>query len=112
MKWPIIAAAALAGCALSTRVLSAGPDTYQLSEHMALIRGGLTAAEASAMTEADNYCRALGPQHQFLPSVQRNKQEVQRRASIRPSPAGVPGTPSTIPPAIPTGKRHQKRPRK
>jgi hypothetical protein len=54
------AAAALAGCAMSTGILPAGPDTYTITERRAPIRGGATTAEQDALTEANTYCSDRG----------------------------------------------------
>jgi hypothetical protein len=56
----------LAGCASSTGVLPAGPDTYTLSEKFAPIRGGGDEAERVALTKANDYCIQQG--RQFVPS--------------------------------------------
>jgi hypothetical protein len=56
------AAAALAGCAASTGILPAGPDTYTVTEQFAPIRGGSTHAEQEALTEANAYCAGQGRQ--------------------------------------------------
>jgi hypothetical protein len=57
----------LAGCASSTGVLPAGPDTYTLSEKFAPIRGGGDEAERVALTKANDYCAQRG--RQFVPST-------------------------------------------
>lgn len=54
----------LAGCAMSTGILPAGPDTYTVTERFAPIRGGATTAEQTALTEANEYCAQRG--RQFL----------------------------------------------
>jgi hypothetical protein len=58
-------AATLTGCAMSTGILPAGPDTYTVSEHFAPIRGGSTTAQQTALTEANAFCAGQG--RQFLP---------------------------------------------
>jgi hypothetical protein len=58
-------AGALTGCAMSTGILPAGPDTYTVSEHFAPIRGGSTTAQQTALTEANAFCAGQG--RQFLP---------------------------------------------
>jgi hypothetical protein len=47
----------LAGCAASTGVLPAGPDTYAVSAKFAPIRGGSLAAQPEALAEAQSYCQ-------------------------------------------------------
>jgi hypothetical protein len=65
----LIAAAAIAatltGCAMTTGILPAGPDTYTVSGHFAPIRGGSTTAQQAALTEANAFCTGQG--RQFLP---------------------------------------------
>lgn len=56
--------AALTGCAMSTGVLPAGPNTYTVTEQFAPVRGGSTTAEQTALTEANAYCAQQG--RQFL----------------------------------------------
>jgi len=53
------------GCAMSTGILPAGPNTYTVSEHFAPIRGGSMTAQQTAMTEANAFCAQQG--RQFLP---------------------------------------------
>jgi hypothetical protein len=60
------AVAALTGCASSTGILPAGPDTYTISEKVAPIRGGGDAAEREALTQANAYCAQQG--RQFVPN--------------------------------------------
>jgi hypothetical protein len=52
----VIVLLTIAGCASSTGILPAGPDTYTLSEKFAPIRGGGDEAERSALTKASEYC--------------------------------------------------------
>jgi hypothetical protein len=54
--------ALLTGCAASTGILPAGPDTYTVTERFAPIRGGATTAEQTALTEANAYYANLGRQ--------------------------------------------------
>jgi hypothetical protein len=49
--------AALAGCAASTGILPAGPDTYAVTAKFAPIRGGSLAAQPEALAEAQSYCQ-------------------------------------------------------
>jgi hypothetical protein len=63
--WIVGVAALLAGCAMSTGILPAGPDTYTISEHYAPIRGGSLGAQQAAMTEANQFCESKG--RKFLP---------------------------------------------
>lgn len=60
-------AALLAGCATSTGVLPAGPDTYTLSEHVAPVRGGRDEAQRVALTKANDFCAQKG--RQFVPTM-------------------------------------------
>jgi hypothetical protein len=53
-------ATVLAGCAASTGILPAGPDTYTVSEKFAPIRGGGTEAQRTALTEANAFCAEKG----------------------------------------------------
>ena len=59
-------AALLFGCASSTGILPAGPDTYTISEKFAPIRGGGEEAERSALTKANEFCAQQG--RQFVPN--------------------------------------------
>jgi hypothetical protein len=56
-----------AGCASSTGILPAGPETYTLSEKFAPVRGGSDEAQRVALTKANDYCAAQG--RQFVPST-------------------------------------------
>ncbi len=56
----VIATLAVAGCATSTGILPAGPDTYTISEKFAPIRGGGDEAERSALTKANEFCAQQG----------------------------------------------------
>jgi hypothetical protein len=56
----IASAVALGGCATSTGILPAGPDTYTLSEKRAPILGGGDAAEQDALTKAADFCTQKG----------------------------------------------------
>ena len=56
----------LVGCASSTGILPAGPDTYTISEKYAPIRGGGDAAEREALTKANEFCTQQG--RVFVPS--------------------------------------------
>jgi hypothetical protein len=62
----VVLCAALGGCASSTGILPAGPDTYTISERFAPIRGGSDEAERSALTKANEFCAQQG--RQFVPS--------------------------------------------
>jgi hypothetical protein len=59
--------AALGGCASSTGILPAGPDTYTISERVAPIRGGGSEAQREVMTKANEFCVQQG--RQFVPAV-------------------------------------------
>ncbi len=63
----VVSAADLAGCAHSTGVLPAAPDTYTVSEKFAPVRGGSTEAERVALTEANDFCTQK--QRQFVPTT-------------------------------------------
>ena len=52
--------AALGGCATSTWILPAGPDTYTISERYAPIRGGSDEAKRDAVTKANELCSQQG----------------------------------------------------
>lgn len=56
----------LAGCASSTGILPAGPDTYTISERFAPARGGAVEAERDALTKANDFCGQQG--RQFVPN--------------------------------------------
>jgi hypothetical protein len=60
-----IVALVAAGCAASTGILPAGPDTYTVTERFAPVRGGSTTAQQTALTEANAFCAQQG--RQFLP---------------------------------------------
>lgn len=60
-------AAVLVGCASSTGILPAGPDTYTLSEKFAPVRGGGDEAQRVALTEANEFCAKQG--RQFVPAM-------------------------------------------
>jgi hypothetical protein len=57
----------LGGCAHSTGVLPAGPDTYTLTEKFAPVRGGSGEAERVALTKANDFCAQQG--RQFVPAM-------------------------------------------
>ena len=50
----------LAGCAIGTGILPVGPNTYTVREEYSPIRGGATAAEQAALTEANAFCVTQG----------------------------------------------------
>ena len=56
-----------AGCASSTGILPAGPDTYTVSEKFAPVRGGGEEAQRVALTEANEFCAKQG--RQFVPAM-------------------------------------------
>jgi hypothetical protein len=58
--------ALLTGCASSTGILPAGPETYTLTEKFAPIRGGSDTAEREALTKANDFCTQKG--RQFVPN--------------------------------------------
>jgi hypothetical protein len=60
-----VLAAALCGCAMSTGILPAGPDTYTVTERFAPVRSGSTTAEQTALIEANAFCTQQG--RVFLP---------------------------------------------
>jgi hypothetical protein len=57
---------AAGGCAMSSGIMPAGPDTYMLSKHNAPIREGAITAQQEALTEANAFCTGQGKV--FLPS--------------------------------------------
>jgi hypothetical protein len=62
----VVLCAALCGCASSTGILPAGPDTYTISERYSPIRGGSDEAERSVLTKANEFCAQQG--RQFVPN--------------------------------------------
>jgi hypothetical protein len=62
----VVLCAALGGCASSTGILPAGPDTYTLSARYAPIRGGSDEAEREVLTKANEFCGQQG--RQFVPN--------------------------------------------
>lgn len=50
----------LAGCAASSGIIPAGPNTYMLTERFAVVRGGSMEAQRVAMQEANEYCSQKG----------------------------------------------------
>jgi hypothetical protein len=65
--WTATFCALLGGCASSTGILPAGPDTYTISEKYAPIRGGGVEAQRESLTKASEFCVQQGLQ--FVPSV-------------------------------------------
>jgi hypothetical protein len=63
----LASAAMLTGCASSTGILPAGPDTYTISEKFSPARGGAVEAERDALTKANEYCTQQG--RQFVPAT-------------------------------------------
>jgi hypothetical protein len=59
-------AALLVGCASSTGVLPAGPDTYTISEKFPPMRGGAVEAQRDALSKANEFCAQQG--RQFVPN--------------------------------------------
>jgi len=47
----------LSGCAVSTGILPAGPDTYTVTDHLAPIRGGGIEAKRVALSGANSFCQ-------------------------------------------------------
>jgi len=70
---PVIMTAVLpivvSGCAASTGVLPAGPDTYTITEKFAPARGGSLEAKRVALTKANDFCTEKG--RVFVPSIMR-----------------------------------------
>jgi hypothetical protein len=62
----VVGTAFLAGCATSTGILPAGPNTYTISEKFAPIRDGSDEAERSVLTKANEFCAQQG--RQFVPN--------------------------------------------
>jgi hypothetical protein len=52
---------ALAGCAVSSGILPAGPNTYTLTERVAPIAGGGMEAQRVALEKANSFCKSQGP---------------------------------------------------
>jgi len=50
----------ITGCAASTGILPAGPDTYTVTERFSAVRGGATEAQRVAMTESNDFCEHAG----------------------------------------------------
>jgi hypothetical protein len=71
---------AITGCAYLTAIRSVGPDTYTVSEHYAIARGGNSVAERVALTEANEFCEQRG--RKFLPV------NMTQPSAIAISPAG------------------------
>lgn len=57
------------GCAATTGVLPAGPDTYTITEKFSPFRGGSTEAKRAALTKANDFCVEKG--RVFVPSIMR-----------------------------------------
>jgi hypothetical protein len=71
MRKAVIAASLiLGGCASSTGILPAGPDTYTVTERLAPIRGGGDAAESGALQQASQFCAEKG--RVFVPNTMGN----------------------------------------
>jgi hypothetical protein len=64
---PLTLGVCLAGCATSSGILPAGPNTYTLREHYAPVRGGASAAQQDALTSANAFCTQQG--RQFVPTL-------------------------------------------
>jgi hypothetical protein len=60
-------AVGLSGCASSTGILPAGPDTYTLTERLAIDRGGATEAEKDALSKVNEFCEQQG--RKFVPKT-------------------------------------------
>ena len=58
-KWVLIAPL-MTGCTSTTGILPAGPNTYTVTEHVSVIRGGVDEAQRQALAEASAYCRGQG----------------------------------------------------
>ena len=56
----------VAGCAASSGILPAGPNTYIVTERFAPIRGGSAEAQRTSLIEANAFCMQQG--RQFLPT--------------------------------------------
>src|SRR3569833_1238745 len=65
--WTATFCALLGGCASSTGILPAGPDTYTISEKYAPNRGGGVEAQRESLTKASEFCVQQGLQ--FVPAV-------------------------------------------
>jgi hypothetical protein len=62
----ILAALLIGGCASSTGILPAGPDTYTITEKFAPIRGGSDEAEKDAVSKASDFCTQRN--REFVPN--------------------------------------------
>jgi hypothetical protein len=63
--WRIAVCAALGGCASSTGILPAGPDTYTITERSAPVWGGGVEAQRDVFMKANDFCAQQG--RQFVP---------------------------------------------
>jgi hypothetical protein len=81
MRWgALISAALLAGCASSTGILPAGPDTYTITERYAPIRGGSDTAQREALTKANEFCAEKG--RVFVPNNMVSNMDQSRGFSV------------------------------
>lgn len=55
-KTTLLVLSCLAGCASSSGVLQAGPDTYSINTSASLIRGGMAGAKKEAYDAANHEC--------------------------------------------------------
>jgi hypothetical protein len=62
----IVATLLIGGCATSTGIVPAGPDTYTISEYFAPVRGGSAEAQREALTKASEFCGQKG--REFVPN--------------------------------------------
>jgi len=56
----LIAAALIAGCAMTSGVMDAGGVTYLISAHASAVRGGATGANQIAYEDAQKFCAQKG----------------------------------------------------
>jgi hypothetical protein len=63
----LVVGVVLAGCASSTGILPAGPDTFTITERFAPLRGGGDEAQREALTKANAFCAEKG--QQFIPNL-------------------------------------------
>ena len=83
----------LAGCAVSSGILPAGPNTYTVTERVAPIAGGGMEAQRRALAEANAYCKSQG--REMLPLDLRD-------AGNRNNPYGPTGYSATFRCLLPT----------
>lgn len=56
MRYAVLLAFALAGCAITSQVQDAGGGTYLIAAHAAPVRGGAAGASDIAYSDANKFC--------------------------------------------------------